>query len=78
MENSDLQFEIHDKRVEELAKIKKFYIPMFSGRPKRDTLISHDDIVNLKIDLGLSTDVCDIYSKKIRLSNPFWRENIYV
>jgi hypothetical protein len=79
MENSELQFEFHDtdKRIEELAKIKKFYIPMFSGRPKRDTQISHDDVINLKIDLGLSKDVNDVYSETKVPYNPFWRESIY-
>lgn len=32
-------------------------IEMFGGRPDRDTVISKDDILNLKIELGLDRDV---------------------
>jgi hypothetical protein len=40
-----------DESLVELAKTKRFYIPMFSGRPNRNTVISQDDITNLIIDL---------------------------
>lgn len=40
--------------VKDLGKTKKFHIPMFRGRPNRDTVISADDICNLKIALELN------------------------
>lgn len=35
-------------------------IPFLSGRPARDHRIDHDDLVNLKIALGLHQDVRDV------------------
>jgi len=34
-------------------------IPMFGGRPKRDTVIGDDDILNLQIALNTSNSVTD-------------------
>jgi hypothetical protein len=42
-----------DRQVRELAKVKKFHIPIGCGRPNRETVISEEEIMNLKIDLGL-------------------------
>ena len=38
-------------------EVYKPYIPMFTGRPKRDTIISQDDIINLKIDLNINKEL---------------------
>ncbi len=38
-----------------------YEIPVLSGRPARDHRIDQDDIVNLKIALGLHRDVRDVY-----------------
>ena len=32
------------------------YIPMFAGRPVRDTIINQEDIENLLIDLNINKD----------------------
>jgi hypothetical protein len=41
-----------DQQVKELARHKYFHIPLFDGRPDRDTVINQDDIINLKILLN--------------------------
>lgn len=35
------------------------YIPAQIGRPKRDLIINHEDVINLQIALALSKDVLD-------------------
>lgn len=39
-------------QVKELARHKRFHIPLFDGRPNRETVINQDDIINLKIALN--------------------------
>lgn len=42
-----------DRRRFSLSDILKAdYIPLFGGRPGRESAISHEDILNLRIDLG--------------------------
>jgi hypothetical protein len=41
-----------DQQVKELARHKRFHIPLFAGRPDRETVIGQEDIVNLKIALN--------------------------
>jgi len=36
-------------------------IPFLQGRPERDLSIDKDDILNLRIALGLHEDVLDLY-----------------
>jgi len=36
---------------------KRFHIPLGSGRPQRDKVISKDEIMDLEIELGLCKDV---------------------
>jgi len=45
-----------NEQLNGLRKIKKFHIPMFSGRPKRTTIINLDEIINLKILLETCQD----------------------
>jgi hypothetical protein len=35
------------------------YIPLFEGRPVRDTAIGHEDILNLQIALNTTSSVVD-------------------
>ena len=47
---------VHDKRTVKLEKVlSKNYIPFLEGRPERDTVISSDDVLNLKIALNQSS-----------------------
>jgi hypothetical protein len=49
------QSRVHDRRTVKLEKVlSKNYIPFLEGRPNRDTVISSDDILNLKIVLNQS------------------------
>lgn len=52
---------ISDRRRVKLEDImKEGYIPLFSGRPKRNSAIDSDDIVNLKIALGTASNVLEL------------------
>jgi hypothetical protein len=47
-----------DKRQVKLEEImKEGYIPMFGGRPDRKTIISEEDILNLRINLNITGSV---------------------
>jgi hypothetical protein len=47
-----------DKRQVKLEEImKNGYIPFLGGRPKRETIIGPDDIVNLRIALNTNDSV---------------------
>ena len=47
-----------DKRSVRLEDISRAgYIPFLGGRPKRVTIITHDDIINLAILLNTTTTV---------------------
>jgi hypothetical protein len=49
---------IYDKRNIRLDHIlDKDFIPFLGGRPKRDKVISYDDILNLKIELNIKETV---------------------
>lgn len=49
---------VTDRRAIKLEEIlKETYIPFLGGRPKRDEIISKDDMTNLSIAFGLSKDV---------------------
>lgn len=51
---------VYDRRRVLLERIiRKDYIPFGSGRPKRQTTIDKDDILNLKIALNLSKNLND-------------------
>jgi hypothetical protein len=39
---------------------KRFYIPIGCGHPNRDTVISTDEITDLKIELALCNNIDDI------------------
>lgn len=47
-----------DKRLVKLENVLKGdYIPFLGGRPNRTTVISEDDIVNLRINLNIARNV---------------------
>ena len=49
---------IIDKRQVRLEEIlRKDYIPFLGGRPKRATIIQHDDILNLRILLNTTDSI---------------------
>jgi hypothetical protein len=49
---------ISDRREIKLEHIMSpSYIPLYSGRPKRDTVINNDDILNLQIAIGVSSSI---------------------
>jgi hypothetical protein len=53
-----------DKRSIKLEDVmKKDYIPFLGGRPKRQTIIGKDDILNLEITLNTCSTV-DEFAKK--------------
>jgi hypothetical protein len=52
-----------NEQLNRLIKIKKFHIPMFSGRPNRTTIISLDEIINLKILLETCQDSATFIKK---------------
>lgn len=55
---------IIDKRQIRLEEVMKpDYIPFLGGRPKRITVISLDDIVNLKINLNTIKSVEEFIKK---------------
>ncbi|MGA2507662.1 MAG: hypothetical protein ABSF80_09320 [Chitinispirillaceae bacterium] len=55
---------IIDKRQIRLEEVMKpDYIPFLGGRPARITIISLDDIVNLKINLNTSKSVEEFIKK---------------
>lgn len=43
--------------------VKDDYIPMFKGRPERETIISEDDILNIKITLEAFKDVSEFIKR---------------
>lgn len=47
---------VHDRRKVRLEDMED-YIPFKEGRPKRDTVINNDDILNIKIALNTSRDI---------------------
>jgi len=50
----------HEQALEAQALSSKPWltaIPLFEGRPERDTIINDDDIINLKIALGSSNSL---------------------
>jgi len=49
---------VFDKRRVTLENTLNF-IPMFEGRPNRDTDIGHEDILNLQIALNTTNSVTD-------------------
>lgn len=49
---------IFDRRTITLENTKN-YIPMYTGRPKRDTDIRQEDILNLQIALNTTSSVSD-------------------
>lgn len=54
MENNN----IIDKRPIRLEDImKEGYIPFLGGRPERENIISEDDIINLRINLNITSSV---------------------
>jgi hypothetical protein len=53
-----------DKRSVKLEDVlKKDYIPFLGGRPKRETIISHEDIMNLEITLNTCASVEEFLTK---------------
>ena len=49
---------ISDRREIKLEHIlSPNYIPLYSGRPKRDNNIGNDDLINLQIAIGVSNSV---------------------
>jgi len=47
---------IIDKRAVHLEKITQpDYIPFLGGRPKRQTVINHDDLLNMRILLNTAS-----------------------
>ena len=49
-------------RLEDVAK--EGYIPFLGGRPKRKTVITHDDVINLSIVLNTSNSF-DEFLKRV-------------
>jgi len=47
--------EIRRLRLEQL--LRKDFIPLFAGRPKREQVINQDDIVDVRIALGTTRSV---------------------
>lgn len=47
----------HDQAVEAIRNRNADRIPPFTGRPDRDTVIGHEDIINLQIALGTARTV---------------------
>ncbi|MCX7727589.1 MAG: hypothetical protein N2053_12160 [Chitinispirillaceae bacterium] len=55
---------IIDRRIIRLEEInKKDYIPFLGGRPKRNTLITKDEILDLKILLNTTNGVEEFLEK---------------
>ncbi len=53
-----------DKRAVKLENVlAKDFIPLFSGRPKRDPVIGRDDLVDLDIILHTSSTVEEFLAK---------------
>lgn len=51
---------VHDKRKVKLEDLMKHdYIPFGSGRPDREGIIGHDDILNLQIALNTATNITE-------------------
>lgn len=47
-----------ENRPKDLNKVEdKTSIPFLGGRPNRDTIISEDEIIDLRINLNISTTV---------------------
>jgi hypothetical protein len=53
------------KKKTDIEAIRKSttYIPMFTGRPQRETAINKEDIINLLIALGTCLDVNDFITQ---------------
>jgi hypothetical protein len=55
---------VTDKRSIKLEDVlKKDYIPFLGGRPKRETIIGKDDIMNLAITLNTCASVEEFLAK---------------
>jgi hypothetical protein len=55
---------VTDKRSIKLEDVlKKDYIPFLGGRPKRETIISKEDIMNLAITLNTCANVEEFLAK---------------
>jgi hypothetical protein len=55
---------IKDRRTVKLENVlSKNYIPLFEGRPKRETVICGDDLLNLKIALNSSVSFEEFLSR---------------
>jgi hypothetical protein len=55
---------ISDRREIKLEHIlSPDYIPLYSGRPKRDNVICNDDLVNLQIAIGMSNSVEELMAQ---------------
>ena len=60
MENS----KVVDKRQIRLEELMKpGYIPFLGGRPKRDTVITVDDVMNLAIAINTTASVEDLIAQ---------------
>ena len=58
------QSRVHDRRTVKLEKVlSENYIPFLEGRPNRDTVISSDDVLNLKIALNQSSTFKEFLAK---------------
>lgn len=58
---NDMLCEFLEAKKKKQPKICE-YIGFFQGRPKRITIISKDEIVNLKIELNMCKDIDDFIS----------------
>ncbi|MBN2035601.1 MAG: hypothetical protein JW768_02550 [Chitinispirillaceae bacterium] len=53
-----------DRRKIKLEKVMRpDYIPFLGGRPERKTVISMDDVVNLKISLNTTRTIDELLKK---------------
>lgn len=53
---------VADRRRVKLEKItQKDYIPFLEGRPERERVIGHDDLVNLTIALQTSKTIDELF-----------------
>lgn len=60
MENN----KVVDKRSVKLEDVNRSdYIPFLGGRPVREAIISHDEVVNLTIQLNTIKSVDDLINK---------------